>query len=100
LIFQREEGYFLGSMYFSYLLGAILLGASYLLAIWLLPEWNGYLLFGLILIPYFLLTPVLYRYARTIWIYFERWGCPGDASASAYEKMRAREFAERINRPQ
>jgi uncharacterized protein (DUF983 family) len=95
LIFQREEGYFLGAMYFSYLLGAMFLGAAYLLALILLPDWNWYLLLAIVLVPYVLLTPVFFRYSRTIWIYYERWSCPSDASAGAYEKARAKEFAER-----
>src|SRR5438094_5839911 len=80
LIFQREEGYFLGAMYVSYLLGAVFLGGAYLLATALLPHWNEYLILAGLFLPYLLLTPVVFRYSRGVWIYFDRWVCPGDAS--------------------
>jgi uncharacterized protein (DUF983 family) len=89
LIFQREEGYFLGAMYVSYLLGAVVLGGAYLLATALLPHWNEYLILAGLFLPYLLLTPVVFRYSRGVWIYFDRWVCPGDASAGAFEKLRA-----------
>jgi hypothetical protein len=95
LIFQREEGYFLGSMFASYLLGCLFFGIAFLLAVWLLPDWNTYWLLAAAIIPYVLLTPVVFRYSRTIWIYFERWTCPGDVSATPYEKTRAREIERR-----
>jgi hypothetical protein len=93
LIFQREEGYFLGAMYVSYLLGAVLLGGTYFLATWLLPGWNEYLILVGLLVPYLLLTPLVFRYSRGVWIYFDRWVCPGDASAGAFEKARASRIA-------
>jgi uncharacterized protein (DUF983 family) len=37
LIFEREEGYFLGAMYVSYVLGCAVVGAAYFLAAALWP---------------------------------------------------------------
>ncbi len=99
LIFQREEGYFLGAMYVSYLLGAAFLGAGYLLGVWLLPDWNGYWILLLVSLPYLLLTPAVFRYSRAAWIYFDRLTSPSDVSAGAFEKARAEEFAKRAGHP-
>jgi len=91
LIFQREEGYFLGAMYVSYLLGAVLLGAGYFLGTMLLTGWHDHAILAGLFVLYLPLTPVIFRYSRAVWIYIDRWVCPGDASATAYEKARARE---------
>lgn len=88
LIFQREEGYFLGSMYVSYLLSCVLLGTFYLLARWLFPELGSILIVLVACIPYAPLIPAVFRYSRVIWIHFERWVCPSDVSAAPYEKSR------------
>jgi uncharacterized protein (DUF983 family) len=93
LIIQREEGYFLGAMYASYVLGAVFIGTGYFVGTWLLAgEHEGILLLALLLL-YLPLVPLIFRYSRTLWIYFERWVCPGDVSATAYEKARARGLA-------
>jgi uncharacterized protein (DUF983 family) len=94
LIFQREEGYFLGAMYCSYVLSSVLLGTFYLLADAVLPAINGALLVLLVLIPFLPLVPAVFRYSRVLWVYFERSGSPGDESAGAYEKMRMRRDAD------
>jgi uncharacterized protein (DUF983 family) len=88
LLFQREEGYFLGAMYVSYLLSSVLLGGFFVLACLLLPGWNPMLLVLAAALPYLPLTPAVFRYSRVIWTHFERWVCPGDLSATAYERMR------------
>ncbi len=33
-------------------------------------------------------VPLVFRYSRVIWIYFDRTVCPPPVSAGAYEKMR------------
>jgi hypothetical protein len=95
LIFQREEGYFLGAMYVSYLLGAVLLGAGYFLGTSLLPRWHDHVILVGLFLLYLPLTPAIFRYSRAAWIYFDRWVCPGDASAGAFEKSQA----EKRDRP-
>lgn len=94
LIFQREEGYFLGAMYVSYLLSSALILTFYFLVRWLVPEANGFVLTGTAMALYLPFVPAVFRYSRVIWIYFERGGCPGDVSAGAFEKARRREYAE------
>lgn len=93
LIFQREEGYFLGAMYVSSAFSFILFGGGYFLASWLLPHWNEYAIVMLLLGAYLFLVPAIYRYSRIIWIYFDRWQAPTDTSAGSFEKIRAEEFS-------
>jgi hypothetical protein len=92
LIFEREEGYFLGAMYASYFLSSAILIALYYLIQWLFPSWGPVGLFVLTLLLYLPLVPLVFRYSRGIWLHFERLVCPGDVSASAYEKRRQREL--------
>ena len=76
LKFEREQGYFLGAMYFSYFLSVPLIGAALLLLSWLLPElaWEVRVgLSGVALLPF---VPVLFRYSRVLWIHFDRWVSP------------------------
>lgn len=94
LLFQREEGYFLGAMYFSYLLGAAILIPLYFLLSSLLPDWDGNLIALLSLVPYLPLLPAVFRASRVLWIYFERFGDPNDTAATAYEKFRLKQLAE------
>jgi uncharacterized protein (DUF983 family) len=97
MIFQREEGYFLGAMYVSFVLGTFMVGGGFFLIEWLFPTWSEFLVLGVVISVYLLLVPAVFRYARTIWIYYDRWTSPGDISAGAYEKARAVEFASRDN---
>lgn len=94
LIFQREEGYFLGAMYVSYLLASAAMIGFYFALRALLPDGNGLVLAQLAGAAFVPLVPAVFRYSRVVWIYFERGGCPGDASAGAFEKARRKQFAE------
>jgi hypothetical protein len=99
LLFQREEGYFLGAMYCSYVLSSVLLGAFYFAADALFPSVNGAALVLLTLVPYLPLVPAVFRYSRVIWVYVERAGNPVDESAGAYEKLRNRQIASEAASP-
>jgi hypothetical protein len=99
MIFQREEGYFLGAMYVSFVLGTFMVGGGFFLLEWLFPKWSEFLVLATVIGVYFLLVPAVFRYARVIWIYYDRWTSPGDISAGAYEKARAIEFEERAHPP-
>jgi len=70
-VFEREPGYFVGAMYVSYALAI----PTYLLFVALLrPLMRG---FGDIAVlaaglpPVCLCAPVLFRYARVIWMHFD-----------------------------
>jgi hypothetical protein len=88
LVFQREEGYFLGAMYVSYVLSTAVLGILYLLATTLLATRDNLPVTLAMLLLYVPLVPAVFRYSRVLWVYFERASCPGDLSAGAYEKHR------------
>jgi uncharacterized protein (DUF983 family) len=67
---EREPGFFLGAMYFSYGLAIL---AALPLCVWLFfrkvdPMWNA--LAGTALIA--LLSPLLIRYSRVIWLHFDQ----------------------------
>jgi hypothetical protein len=88
LVFQREEGYFLGAMYTSYGLSVALLGVSYLVAAALLPGWSSLAVAGVALVPFLPFIPAVFRYSRVLWVYLDRASDTGDVSAGAYEKLR------------
>jgi hypothetical protein len=96
LIFQREEGYFLGAMYVSYVLSLAVLGPLYLLAALLLPGRHSLMLVLVATAGYLPFVPLVCRYSRTVWIYLDRAVCGGDSSAGAYEKWRQ---AQRATHP-
>lgn len=92
LIFEREEGYFLGAMYVSYGIGSVLIIPIFYLVQWLCPGWSPAGLFGLTMLFYLPLVPAIFRYSRVVWIHFDRLSSHGDTSASGYEKLRRREL--------
>lgn len=96
LIFRREDGYFLGAMYVSYAISTALFGGAYFLIAWLRPIWSDLGVLGAAFLVYVPFVPVVFRYSRAGWIHFERWMCPGDTSAGAFEKSRAEEVAARL----
>jgi hypothetical protein len=97
LVFQREEGYFLGAMFVSYTLGAGFVIPAFFLAQWLLPTWSGYLLGLLVWLLYLPLVPAVFRYSRVMWVHLERWGCFSELTANPYERYR---IQQRINQQQ
>jgi hypothetical protein len=99
LLFQREEGYFLGAMYVSYAIGAAILLPMFFAAKALVPEADPvWLTFG-VMFAYWPLVPAVFRYSRVVWIYIDRLVAPGEASAGGYEKMRLKELADRAGTP-
>jgi hypothetical protein len=87
-LFQREEGYFLGAMYFSYALATGVLLPLYLV-VWLLLPGQDTLVIALIAtLLYIPFIPVVFRYSRVLWIYVDHIVSPGESSETAYEKVR------------
>lgn len=71
--FAREEGYFFGSMYVSYLLGIPLIAAlTALLKLTLLADWEVHWVvlpaFGL----FVFFVPAVFRYSRVVWMHVDR----------------------------
>ncbi len=94
ILFQREEGTFLGAMYISYLLGSGFIFPLFYLIRWLLPTAHDFLVAFLAILGYLPLIPAIYRYSRVLWVHFERYACPSDVSATAYEKYRLQQLAD------
>src|SRR6266496_6012680 len=71
LKYEREPGYFLGAMYFSYLLSI-----PPVLVLVLLLWWLTSLRFDLVLLAAFVaylpLVPAVTRFARVLWLYLDR----------------------------
>ncbi len=90
VLFEREEGYFLGAMYVSYALGGVLVAAAYFAVTALWPHVPPFTLCLYIFLAYLPLMPLLHRYARTIWMHFDWLVCPNDTAAGSYQKSRPR----------
>src|SRR5205823_12238369 len=80
LLFDGAPGYFFGAMYFSYALGVIILVPLYYLTRWLFPDLNCLLAPLVAFIPFLFLVPVVFRYSRVLWIYFDRTIAPSELS--------------------
>jgi uncharacterized protein (DUF983 family) len=88
LIFQREEGYFLGAMYVSYVLGCIVVGTAYFASWVLWPDAPSLPLCLILFAGYVPLMPWVYRYSRVIWMHMDYLVSPGESAAGSYEKLR------------
>jgi uncharacterized protein (DUF983 family) len=87
LLFEREEGYFLGAMYVSYGLGSAIVVPLFYLVQWLLPDAQPVWLFAVTVALYLPLVPLVFRYSRVIWTHFDRLVCPTSISASTREQL-------------
>jgi hypothetical protein len=81
LVFEREPGYFFGAMYFSYAIAVVILVPLFFLLQWLLPEPLGWLVVPITLLPYLFLVPLVFRYSRVLWLYFDRSIAPSEVSS-------------------
>jgi uncharacterized protein (DUF983 family) len=72
LIFEREAGYFLGAMIFSYAISLALYALIYIL----LKEATREKIHGIIVLEMFLIylpfVPLVFRYSRILWIYLDQ----------------------------
>jgi uncharacterized protein (DUF983 family) len=76
LLFEREPGYFLGAMYISYAIATAFLLTMLLIGNWFFPEIDmGWmvLICAALFVPF---VPIVTRYSRVLWIYFDRWAWP------------------------
>lgn len=76
LQFEREPGYFMGALYISYALAIVCLLFGLWIGTLILPEVDlGWLvlLSAVCFVPF---VPVVTRYSRVIWIFFDRWAWP------------------------
>ncbi len=73
---RTRTGLFHGGLYISYTLASIILGFLFLVIYLLEPSWDlglSLLLAVALFIPF---VPAVTRYARIIWIHFDRWAWP------------------------
>jgi hypothetical protein len=95
LLFEREEGYFLGAMYISLAESVALVSALFFTATALLPNWDSYVVALLTTVLYLPLTPTVFRSSRVLWIYLDRLLDPRGALAGTYEKRRLKQLEGR-----
>ncbi len=76
LVWEREEGYFVGAMYFSYFLAVLFLCTFMVIWRFILPaiDLGNIALISIACFAPF--VPLVFRYSRVIWIYFDRWAWP------------------------
>src|SRR5688572_7617008 len=71
LKFEREPGYFVGAMYIAY--GLMLPPAVLIyLAIWRFADWSPNVSLLCTFVAYLPLVPPVMRWARVLWLYFDR----------------------------
>jgi uncharacterized protein (DUF983 family) len=71
-IFERERGYFIGSLYIDYTFGIVILGTLTLIGHLIFPQTDLFwivLVAILIFVPF---VPMTTRYARVLWMYVDR----------------------------
>jgi uncharacterized protein (DUF983 family) len=78
LQFEREPGYFVGAMYFSYLLSVVFLAGIFFMLRWLVPAWSSQWAALVAVILFLPFVGMTFRYSRTLWIYYDRWAWPDE----------------------
>jgi len=71
LKFEREPGYFLGAMYFSFAMGVLVM-APIAVSLWVLTGWwitKVIVCSALLFLPF---APTITLFARVLWIYFDQ----------------------------
>lgn len=71
LRFEREEGYFLGAMYFSYFLSIPVVTAFFIILRHVAHMSPGWAILGAMIV-YCPLIPITVRYSRVLWIWWDR----------------------------
>jgi hypothetical protein len=71
LKFEREPGYFLGAMYFSYML-SIPPVLVLVLLLWWLTAWRFDVVLVAAFVAYLPLVPLVTRFARVVWLHVDR----------------------------
>lgn len=78
LKFDREPGYFVGAMYVSYAMAALLLGTFTFIISLYLPNLPLYGLLLIAILCFLPLVPPVFRYSRVIWMSIDRAIDPGE----------------------
>lgn len=70
IAFEREAGYFLGAMYFSYAMAVAVATPLVVIGLWL--GWSFPLIGAADGVLLVLLAPVIFRYSRVLWLHFDQ----------------------------
>ena len=71
LKFEREQGYFLGAMYISYVLALIAI-VAFALLLWAATSWSLQRVTVWAILLFLPLAPTLTLFSRVLWIYLDR----------------------------
>ncbi len=77
LKYDREPGYFIGAMYFSYAI-SLPTGAVLMLLIWYFTRWELWKIVLATGVLYAPLTPFVVRFSRVLWLHWDRTIDPKD----------------------
>ena len=72
LLFEREQGYFLGSMYVSYALSVPPV-CLLVLVIWVATHWRLDYVVLSAFVAYLPAVPLVVRISRVVWIHIDQW---------------------------
>jgi uncharacterized protein (DUF983 family) len=72
LKYEREQGYFVGAMYISYLIAVVLITALFWLVSLFMPDTSFNIALTLAVILFLPFVPLVFRYSRIIWMHFDR----------------------------
>jgi len=96
LVFEREPGYFLAAMYFSYALAVACMVPIFLVLWSIFPDAPILLLPMFTCLLYLPLAPIVFRYSRALWLYVDRWSSPGEfSSPQAWTDWKSSELASK-----
>jgi uncharacterized protein (DUF983 family) len=76
LPFEREPGYFMGALYISYTIALVILLFGLWIGSMLMPEVDLGWIVLIAAVCFIPLVPMVTRYSRVIWIFFDRWAWP------------------------
>jgi uncharacterized protein (DUF983 family) len=71
VVFEKEPGYFVGAMYFSYALSVPSYALFVLAILKLWPQVSLPAACVAALPPFLALVPLIYRYSRVLWLHFD-----------------------------
>lgn len=87
LVYDREGGFFLGSIYFNYGLTTLIVAIAYPVLLFTGSVAKGPLLYGSL--AFVLLFPLwFFRYARSLWLGFDQYCDPRQPASSSAESAK------------
>ena len=72
LTFQREPGYFLGAMYYSYGMGVVFLAVVTLALMWAFPGHDDRLMVLCAAVLFVPFVPLVFRWSRILWMFMDQ----------------------------